>query len=439
MKALIIGAGISGKSANKLLKKHGYSTYLFDDKKTIRNVEKIFNDLDLVVVSPGISQEHELVQKAKARGIEVIGELELGSRFLSCPYVAITGTNGKTTTTALVGHLLSCQVGGNIGIPVTSFAEKMNKDEIVALEVSSFQLESILTFKPHIAALLNLAPDHLNRHKTFENYVACKLRIFENQTEDDFAIVNYDDSVIQKYLPPLKSKVYYFSTKKPVNGCFFSAGKIYFKDYNSKTEFIMNASEIPLKGEHNLSNTLAALLIARLLKRNYDSLKEKVHNFKGAKHRLEYIAEINGVTFINDSKATNISSTIVAIRAMREPTTIILGGSDKGYEFDDLFKEDNHLVKNYIVLGQTKAKIMAAGQRQGVSNIYPVASMKEAVKLAYELSSASETVLLSPACASFDMYTCYEERGEIFAKIVRELEKSENRKVSNKKTKKVSP
>lgn len=431
-KVLIVGNGISGKAANKLLKKLKYRTFIVEDNDlAINRIEKLklLDEVSLVVISPGVSIFSKLVDSAQKKGIEVVGELEFASRYLKGDNIAITGTNGKTTTTSLIGHLLSggernVNVGGNIGNALSTVVLSGTMSDITVIEVSSFQLESIKTFKPNIACLLNITPDHLNRHKTMENYINAKLRIFENQSEKDKAIFNLDDSTINSLdLSHVRAEKYYFSTKQCCKGCYFENGKIYFND-GKVDVFIMNSSEIPLRGEHNLSNALAAILCAMLANERPEKIRERMHNFKAVKHRLEYVAEKNGVTFINDSKATNISSSIVAMKAMTEHFTIILGGSDKGYEFDELFNEPMPLLKNIVVFGQTKQKIIAAAARKEVSNVYEAATLKQAVKLAYELSKSNETVLLSPACASFDMFKDYEERGRAFVRVVRGLGKT---------------
>ena len=442
MKVLVIGNGMSGKSVCKLLKKQGHRTFLFDDKKYVPKfiLLKLFENLDLVIVSPGVSLDNDLVITAKKKNIEVVGELEYSCRFFTASIVAITGTNGKTTTTKLVEQLLSdyktLYVGGNIGIPVSSFAQKIENQDRVVLEVSSFQLETIKNFKPKVSCLLNISEDHLNRHKTMQNYVSAKMRIFENQNNTDFAVLNLDQVLITNLdLSFIKSQIYYFSTKFVCKGCYSKNGCIYFNDGNKST-FIMKTSAIPLAGEHNLYNVLAALLCVILLgETDFEKLKNKIIKFHGVSHRLEFVTEINGVNFINDSKATNIDSAIVAMKAMNEPTTIIVGGSDKGFEYDTLFENLQKNIKAFIVIGQTKQKIIDSAIKKGVSNIYEAQNLREAVFLAYQLSNKGENVLLSPACASFDMFKNFEQRGKVFCKIVRELEKSENRKIPNKKNK----
>lgn len=437
---LIVGGGISGKGANKLLKDLGFRTYLLDDKKVFRRnlKEKLFDKLSMVIVSPGVSQEHEIVKEAKSRGIEVIGELELASRYLISDNIAITGTNGKTTTSLLTGHLLDggnrdVRIAGNIGKALSTVVLDSTMLDITVIEVSSFQLETTVYFKPHIACLLNISPDHLNRHKTMENYIKTKMRIFENQEPYDKAVLNLDDKIIMEQdLSCIKAEIYYFSLYNECKGCFVKDEKIYFCD-GGQTKYVLDTSEIPLKGMHNISNALSAILCALLMGESIENIRSRIHNFKGAKHRLEYVAEVNGVTFINDSKATNISSTISAMNAMTEHFTLLLGGSDKGYEFDDLFVNKNPLLKNIVVFGETKQKLLDAISRNYVSNVYEANSFKDAVKLAFELSEQNEVVLLSPACASFDMFSGYEQRGDFFVKVVRELERFESNRVKNKK------
>lgn len=445
MKALIIGNGASGKSASKLMKKLGYDTFVIDEKRVkLSNIliNKLLCGLDVLILSPGVSIFHPLVLRAKALNIETVGELEIGFRFLSCKSVAITGTNGKTTTVSLVSKLLEngerkVYVGGNIGIAVSSFCMLPKPSDIAVLEVSSFQLESILHFHPHIAVLLNITPDHLNRHKTMENYIKTKFRIFENQTSKDFAVLNLDDKVIcEQDTSFIKSEIYYFSTKNECKGCYCKNDSIYFSD-GVVSQFVMRISDVSLSGEHNLSNVLAGLLCAILSGEKISLLSDKVKAFKGISHRLEYVTEINGVTFINDSKATNISSTLVAIKAMSEPTTLIIGGSDKGFDFDEFFENLSPLIKNIVVIGETKEKILSSAKKFNISNVFVASTFKEAVYLAYNLSSANEVVLLSPASASFDMFKNFEQRGRVFIKIVREIERIENRKVRGKKAKKI--
>jgi len=442
MKALIFGNGASGKSAANLMKKLGFDTFVIDDKRkkiTPSLEEKLLKNLDKFILSPGVPYNTALANRARLNGTEVIGEFEMGTRMLSCPSVAVTGTNGKTTTVTLLGSLLEDSfdrvfVGGNIGVPVSSFCMETKKEDIAALEVSSFQLESSTEFHPHVAAILNITPDHLNRHKSMENYTRIKFKIFENQTKNDFAILNLDDpALVECDTSFIRSEIFYFSTKMCCRGCYCKDGSIYFND-GMNDRYIMSVRDIPLSGQHNVSNVLAALLLAILAGAKVELLPQKVKAFKGVSHRLEYVAEVGRVTFINDSKATNISSTIVAVSAMNEPTTLILGGSDKGFDFDELFLNMPSIIKNFVVIGETKNKILESAKKFNISNVFEAKNFKEGVYLAYELSGPDETVLLSPAAASFDMFRNFEERGRVFIKIVREIEKIENRKVRGKKS-----
>ena len=431
-KALVVGYGKSGKSAKRLLKKMGYRVIVVEDDKSEKYFslrDSLFQGLSLIVVSPGVSVDSDVFMKAKQNNIKVIGEFELGCNQIFGDLIAITGTNGKTTVTTLIYEIIKSEfddvfVGGNIGIPVSSFCLKTQSNSKTVLEVSSFQLETIDKFKPHIALILNITPDHLNYHKSMENYSKAKFNIFKNQNEQDFLIVNKDDEFLmgQDY-SSCKSKIYYFSTKGKCNGCYESKGSIYFFDGENQT-FIMKTSDICLIGKHNLENVLASILSGILSGIAPDKIAQAVHNFKGLEHRLEYVANIENVRFINDSKATNISSTIVAMQAIKEPATLILGGSDKGYDFDELFINMPVNIKRIVVIGETKSRILFASKKYKKCENYSADNFKDAVYLAYMLTRfKGGVVLLSPACASFDMFTNFEERGKIFKKYVKRLTK----------------
>ena len=440
-RALIIGNGKSGRSANKFLKQLGYVTYIADDDQ--KNLSKLYKrdrfikNLSLIVLSPGISTEHEIISIAKKYGIDYLCEFELGVEFLKCKNVMITGTNGKTTTTALTSKLLengkykNVFTGGNIGIPVTNFALQTCNNDIAVLEASSFQLETKKRASAHIAAFLNITPDHLSRHKTMDNYINAKLKIFDKQTKEDYAVINYDDKELLKYTQNLSVKTYYFSTKEEVDGCFVKDECIYFKQEENITK-IASVYDLKILGEHNLQNALCAILIAILLGEDKNNIRKNLSTFTGVSHRIEFVTDIDNVSFYNDSKATNVASTIVAMNAMNTNTTIILGGSDKGLEFDDLFLNTNKKIINFICLGETKNKLVKTAEKYDVSNVYEVDTLKEAVDLAFSLSKNGDAVLLSPACASFDMFSNYEERGKVFMKLVREKAKSVDKKLSKK-------
>lgn len=443
-RALILGNGKSGKSASRFLKKLGYMTYITDDDQ--KNLSKLYkrdrfiSSLSLIVLSPGVPLDHEIVQIAKNKGIDYLCEFELGVLELKCKNIMITGTNGKTTTTALTaflldtGNYLKVYVGGNIGIPVTSFALETNENDIAVLEASSFQLETKKRTRANIAAILNISPDHLSRHKSMENYVISKMKIFDGQGIDDYAVINYDDKELLNRTKNLKSKVFYFSIKQEVVGCFVRDNDIYFN--NGVFEFkVASVYDLKILGEHNLQNALCAITIAIILGVEPYTIREKLGHFTGVSHRIEFVADVSNVTFYNDSKATNVQSTIVAMNAMTSNTTIILGGSDKGLEYDELFLNAPSKIINFICMGETKQKIMDTASRYDISNVYEVDSMKEAVDLAFSLSKNGDAVLLSPACASFDMFSNYEERGRVFMKLVREKAKSveKNKRAKNKR------
>lgn len=443
MRVLVIGNGKSGKSACKLLKKLGYAVTHVEDDRTVlqKDIDRLIDGLSFVVTSPGVLPTSLLVRTCQNHNISVVDELELGFKHLQGKIVAITGTNGKTTTTSLLYKLIESEntfVGGNIGIPVSSFALKTNNSSTTVLEVSSFQLSRIKDFKPNIAVFLNFSSDHLNYHETNQNYLNCKLNIFKNQDQTDFAVLSADDKVTSKTCLPA-SKTYFFSIKKRVNGCFIEKGNIYFRDTTKvvrgyvRPVKIASVKDVNLIGQHNLSNVLASITCAVLLGTNAQQIQTRLKEFKPIKHRLEFVSSIDGVSFINDSKATNVDSCVCAVKAMTEPTTLILGGSDKDCSFDEIFMVENSPVIAYVAFGQTKTKIVQTAKKYSI-NVFEANTLSEAVVLAYNLCDRGQTVLFSPACASFDMFSGYEERGKCFCGIVRGLKKSENNRIkSNKK------
>lgn len=429
---LVIGKGISGKGAAKLLREQGYRVRFVDDDELFELSEKerekflsrLFCGLLFVVTSPGIEPNHILLKLARERGIEVIGELEFGVRHLNGDIIAVTGTNGKTSTVSLIYFLLSgCKrrvfLGGNIGVAVSSFANMSESTDISVLECSSFQLATVQTFRAHIAALLNITVDHLSYHKTMENYIFCKQQIAKNQTESDFLLINADDPISAGNIPKTRAKIYYFSTKHKVLGCYIKRGCIYFND-NLHEIKLASLKNVKLLGEHNRSNVLCACL-AVWLETGDISLFDRLCDFKGVSHRIEYIKSIGGVDVYNDSKATNIDSTLVATRSFKQRVNLILGGSDKGYEFDSLFKSLPKNVKSIVVTGETKNKIIVAAHRCDFKNIYACDGFREAVESCFSRAKPGEVVLLSPACASFDCFKNYEERGNYFKRIIEEI------------------
>ncbi len=436
MKVLIVGCGLSGLAAKDYLEGQGIST-VFAKEKDINYkgkfdeeyLDRLLSGLSFIVTSPGISPKIPLLKEARKRKIKIIGEFELGASALKGDIIAVTGTNGKTTTVSLIYYLLKgadtkINLGGNIGVPVSSFAKSSKVSDISVLECSSFQLEGIKHFHPHIAAILNFSVDHLSRHGTMKKYIEAKSNITKYQTEGDFLLINADCETLMENLPKTNAKVLYFSTKRRVEGCYIKRGSIYFNDNHCEKKLV-SSKGIKLIGEHNLSNILCGVLAVYLETKNI-KLVEGISRFVGVPHRTEYVKTISGIEFFNDSKATNISSTLVAVSSFKQNIHLILGGSDKGYEFDELFEKLPQNVKSIAVCGQTAKKILRAAKKFGYLNIKQCASFGEAVKTCYKNAKNGEVVLLSPACASFDCFKNYEERGMVFRKIVEEILSYEN-------------
>jgi UDP-N-acetylmuramoylalanine--D-glutamate ligase len=383
-------------------------------------------EADLVMKSPGIPENVPLVKQLKSKGISVISEIEFASKYTNGVIVGITGSNGKTTTTMLVNHILkkanlNVGMGGNIG---DSFAQQVaeNNYDIHILELSSFQLDGIVDFAPHIAIITNITPDHLDRYDyKFENYIHSKFRITENQTENDFLIYDADDKVITEWLKNnnTKANLLPFSIEKELeNGIFLKNDNIII---NYKTQdTLMNISTLALKGKHNLKNAMAASMATSLLKVRKDTIRESLEDFEGAEHRLEFVLKINGVRYINDSKATNVNATFYALDCVKAPTIWIVGGVDKGNDYLDLMPFVREKVKAIICLGLDNQKIVQTFGNV-VDLIVETAGAEEAVKVAYKIAEKGDTVLLSPACASFDLFENYEDRGNKFKEAVRGL------------------
>lgn len=387
---------------------------------------------DIVVLSPGVSPELAFVEEAKAQGAEIIGELELAYRLGEGTYIAITGTNGKTTTTTLVGEIFKAakkktHVVGNIGVAVISESKGTKPDDFMVTETSSFQLETIKEFKPAVSAILNLTPDHLNRHHTFENYGLAKARIFENQDESQYLVINYDDKECYKLAAPCKAKVVPFSRKEELPfGAFVKDDKVVICNEESKIVEICHKDDIQIIGSHNLENVLAASAICYFAGLDPEVIGEAIKAFPGVEHRIEYSGTVNGVKYYNDSKGTNVDAAVTAINAIDTDILIIAGGDGKSQDFKPFVQKFEPKVKMMIGIGRD-AKIIADDARAiGFENIVFVKDMDEAVKVAYENAKPGSSVLLSPACASWDMYNNFEERGNHFKNCVKNLEKSEN-------------
>ncbi len=385
--------------------------------------DRTFRGQDLIVVSPGVPVDAPPLVQARALGEAVIGEIELAAQFLPGPIVAITGSNGKTTTTTLTGEILTAAgfpalIGGNIGTPAISLAERAKPETAIVLEISSFQLETIQTFRPKVAVVLNVTPDHLDRHRTFEVYVDAKARIFENQQSSDFAVLNADDLTCVAMGARTRAQVFWFSRQKEVqHGACVREGNIVFRDQSGPRE-IMQVSEIPLKGAHNLENILAAVCAGALMGCAPERIRQAVSDFKAVEHRLEFVTTIRGVDYYNDSKATNVDATIKALESFPANIHLILGGKDKGSDYTVLNDLLRQRVKRVYTIGAAAAKIES--QIKGIDVVH-AETLENAIRKANAEAQSGDVVLLAPACASFDQFKSYEHRGKMFKEIVRGL------------------
>jgi len=442
-RALVVGLGKSGVASAVFLKSRGARVTVSDSKpeaelrkeillllehgitvETGSHGDRTFREQDLIVVSPGVPYDAPMLIQARHLGEQVIGEIELAARFLPGPIAAVTGANGKTTTTSLAGEILAAAnlpvlVGGNIGTPAISFADQAGPETWIVLEVSSFQLETIVDFRPHVAVILNITPDHLDRHKTFANYVNAKARIFENQRADDFAIVNADDATSAGLSDRTRAVLFRFSRKKEIDkGAFVRGEQIFFRDGQRERE-IMPLGEIPLKGAHNLENVLAGVSVGMLAECQPEQIRQAVQNFKAVEHRLEFVAKIAGVDYYNDSKATNVDATIKALESFPANIHLILGGKDKGSDYTVLNDLLRARVKRVYTIGAAAGKIES--HIQGAAEIDHSETLENAVQRASASAVAGDIVLLAPACASFDQFQNYEQRGSVFKEAVRSL------------------
>jgi UDP-N-acetylmuramoylalanine--D-glutamate ligase len=387
--------------------------------------EELIVDADLVIPSPGVPADAPLLQSARAKGVTIWSEIELAGRFLQGRLIGITGSNGKTTTTSLIEHILRSAgfrtiLAGNIGTPLISCVEQSTEHTITVAELSSFQLELIETFRPHISVFLNLTPDHLDRHHTLESYGAAKARIFENQTEAGSAVLNADDPGTTPYAPA-KPRVYWFSRKqRVVQGAFVKAGEVFFRRDGSE-ESVLSLADIPLPGAHNVENVLAAVAAARLAGAESAAIAKGVRSFAGVEHRLEFVAEIGGVRYYNDSKATNVDATLKALDAFPGRILIILGGKDKGSDYTLLQAPLREKAILALLIGAAADKIEK--QITGSVAIEQAGTIERALDTAAHAARAGDVVLLAPACASFDQFQNFEHRGRVFKELVHQLER----------------
>ncbi len=424
---LIYGMARSGLAARDFLLKKGARVFTYDDKdKQKFKLEK----LDFVVISPGISENNELYKLLKNNNIPIISELELGCKNIQGNLIAVTGTNGKTTTVLLLSHILpNSSAAGNIGVPITSLCEKSNKKDNIVCEVSSFQLLHTEMISPNISVILNLSPDHLDRHKTYQNYIDTKCKIFKNQTDKDICILNYDDLETKKLHYKTNARVYYFSTHDQIQnfdycGVYLSNNEIYFK-YGVSNLFIMTTDNIKLLGEKNLENILASIICACLLGVSPLEIAKKVNSFEPLPNRLEIVKDEGKILYINDSKATNIASTLGDVQAIKLPTILLLGGSDKGEDFRTLFKNLPEYIFKCVIYGATKDDMQKCADDVGYKDIITCENFEDGIlkgkQLCKELLENNREkccLILAPACASFDEFKNYEQRGEMFKNLI---------------------
>lgn len=443
---LVFGAGISGVGAVKLLSTITGNITLYDGNKelneeTLREkvgkdrqfnillgelTEEAVRNTDVAVLSPGVPTDNPDVIRLKEAGAALWGEVELAYRFDKGTILAITGTNGKTTTTSLVGEIVKAYkdevlVTGNIGVAYTGCVGETTDTSTTVLEISSFQLETTIDFHPRVSAILNITPDHLDRHHTFENYAQAKYDIAKNQTEDDTIVLNYDDELLRKFgeRPDLKPEVTFFSSSSKLNkGLYLDGKRIIFND-GSREHFLLATDEMKLLGRHNYENVMAACGVCIAAGVPLDVIVKTVKEFNAVEHRIEFVTEKKGVRYYNDSKGTNPDAAIKAVEAMERPTVLIGGGYDKNSDYDEWIKSFGDKVKLLVLIGQTREKIAESAKRLGFENVVICDTFEEAVKTCMDAAKPGDAVLLSPACASWGMFKNYEERGRIFKELVR--------------------
>ena len=436
----VLGLSRSGKSAAQFLLSRGGTVYIYDDI-TSERVEKTAKELeekgarrvpkerlsktselcDVLVLSPGIPIDHPLAVAFKRKGKAVVGETEIAARYMRCPVIGITGTNGKTTTVSMLTDVL-CAGGyqakacGNVGTPMIDFCNLEEKG-VAVTEISSFQLETLNSLCPHIAIVLNVTEDHLNRHYNMENYIFLKAKLLKNSSEAEYAVLNYDDPTVRAFAERTKANVLFFSVRERVNGAYLENGTLYYQE-----EKIVSASELLIGGLHNLQNALAAIVAAKIMGVSTQAIVSALTAFKGVRHRIEPIGEVEGVLYIDDSKGTNVDATVKAVESMKGETVLLLGGKNKGYDYGKLFislKKSN--VKHAVLFGENRFELLKCAREQAFENCTLCEDFDFAVRVAALKAKSGQTVLLSPASASFDEFAGYEERGDKFVEIVRSL------------------
>ncbi len=446
---LVLGLSKSGIAATEFLLKKGAKTYVYDDVQSPR-VEQSFQKLsemggirvekdslsqvaehcDVLVLSPGIPIDHPLAVSFKRRGKAVVGETELAARHMRCPIVAVTGTNGKTTTVSLIAQTLQnegyvAKACGNIGTPLISFSS-LGEEEIAVAEISSFQLETLNSLCPHIAVILNITEDHLNRHYNMENYTFLKGKLLKNSSEAEYAVLNYDDKTVRAFAEKTKAKVVWFSVRERVSGAYFEEGYLHFGE-----EKILSINELFAAGLHNVQNALATIAVAKILGVKTAQIAKTLREFRGIKHRIERINEVDGVTYVDDSKGTNVDATVQAVQTVKGEMILLLGGKNKGYDYTKLFETmKKNRVVHAVLYGENRYQLLKCAREQGFENLTICPTFFLAVHMAALQAKKGQTVLLSPASASFDEFASYEERGDTFVEIVRTLAENAAKKES---------
>lgn len=435
---LVAGLSRSGVAATEYLLKKGASVYVYDDveDENVRNVAHKLSELgarvvergelsdkaehcDVLVLSPGIPVDHPLPVSFKRDGKRIIGEAELGVLALRCPVVAVTGTNGKTTTVTMIESILRASgknavACGNVGKPITSCLQELGEDGIAVAEISSFQLETLYSLCPHVGVVLNVTEDHLNRHYSMENYIYLKSRLFKNSAESEYAVLNYDDPVVRGFAEKTRAQVVWFSLKERVEGGYIADG--YFCYYGER---VFPVNELPLEGEHNRANALAAMCAAKIMGAGSAAVTAALKSFRGVKHRLQRVGELDGIAFIDDSKATNVDSAVKAVESIKGESVILLGGKDKGYAYEPLFEAlKKSGVVHAVIYGENAFRVLNAALKSGYTAVTLCRPFDMAVRVAYLTAKRGQNVLLSPASASFDSFRSYEERGERFAEML---------------------
>ncbi len=440
----VLGLSRSGRAAAEFLLRRGASVYIYDDLAGERveqtalalegqgakrvqkeDIPSVGERCDALVLSPGIPVDHPTAVAFKRSGKAVLGEAELAALYMRCPVLAITGTNGKTTTVSMLAEVLSrgglfAKACGNIGLPMLDFCD-MQEEEIAVAEISSFQLETLSSLRPHIAVVLNITEDHLNRHYTMENYTFLKSKLLKNLTETEYAVLNYDDPIVREFTEKTKAQVLYFSVRERVKGGYYEEGALYFGK-----EKIIDAAELPAEGIHTVQNALAVIVAAKIMGIKTADIVAALKEFKGIKHRIEPVGEVNGVYFVDDSKGTNVGATLKAVESMKTPTVLLLGGKNKGYDYKKLFSAlSSSKVFHAVLYGENRYALLKSARECGFDGVTLCVGFAFAVKIAALIAKEGQTVLLSPASASFDEFVSYEERGDRFVEIIRELAKEE--------------